>query len=139
LAEIQQVLLMMAASAAQRKQQNARGDKNLRAEPEEPTRLGEKDKRPQIRQIIDAIYQKDNKYMRKPKERSSFLNANDIIFDLSRAAKLNNMVNADEQLHLDPLSAQGKRVLKRPTKNAKVEKITGVGNGEHGHSLATFI
>ena len=111
----------------------------MRLEPEEPLRLGEKDKRPQIRQIIDAIYQKDNKYMRKPKERSSFLNANDIIFDLSRAAKLNNMVNMDEQQQLDQLSALGKRVLKQPTKNPKVEKVTGVGHGEHGHSLATFI
>lgn len=81
---------MMAASAAHKKQQNSRTGKNVRIDTDDSVKIGDKDKRPQIRQIIDAIYQKDNKYMRKPKERSSFLNTNDIIFDLSRAANLNN-------------------------------------------------
>ena len=78
-----------------------------------------KDKRPQIRQIIDAIYQKDNKYMKKPRERSSLLNTNDIIFDLSRAANINNLLNgADQQEQFDSIAATGQQVIKTE-KNGK--------------------
>lgn len=114
LAEIQQVLLMMAQASQNQQMQLASAEagqqRDLMDQHQSP-KLGEKDKRSQIRQIIDEIYQKDNRYMRKPKERSSLLNANDIIFDLSRAANLNNRVDSDHHKSSGELTAFGQRAL----------------------------
>lgn len=116
------------------------GQQHDLADQHQSPKLGEKDKRSQIRQIIDEIYQKDNRYMRKPKERSSLLNANDIIFDLSRAANLNTKVGPDHHKSSGELTAFGQSALQEPPSQLRPQPAPKLEKHEtSGLSRVTFI